>query len=76
MLNKVLDNYTVAYNKLSFEQQQEIINDLLALFYGGSEELISRLTQLKEQSYSDQEIFEMIKIETNLDFWLKASEIL
>lgn len=76
MLNKVLDNYTVAYNKLSFEQQQEIINDLLALFYGGSEELISRLSQLKEQSYSDQEIFEMIKIETNLDFWLKASEIL
>lgn len=76
MLNKVLDNYTAAYNKLSFEEQQEIINNLLALFYGGSEELISRLTQLKELSYSDQQIFEIIKIETNLDFWLKASEIL
>lgn len=76
MLNKVLDNHAAAYSKLSFEEQQEMINNLLALFYGGREELISRLTQLKGQSYSDQEIFEIIKSETNLDFWLKASEIL
>ena len=76
MLNKVLDNHAAAYNKLYFEEQQEIINDLLALFYGGSEKLIFRLTQLKELSYSDQEIFEILKKETNLDFWLKASEIL
>ncbi|MFC0777036.1 hypothetical protein [Flavobacterium sp. HJSW_4] len=76
MLNKVLDNHAAAYNKLSFEKQQEIINDQLALFYGGREELISRLTHLKEQSYSDQEIFEILKRETNLDFWLKAIETL
>ena len=76
MLNKVSDNYTTVFHKLSFEEQQEIINDLLALFYGGREELISRLTHLKEQSYSDQEIFEILKKETNLDFWLKAIETL
>ncbi|MEL1254106.1 hypothetical protein AAEO57_09990 [Flavobacterium sp. DGU38] len=76
MLNKVLDNHAAACSKLSFEEQQEIINAFFALFYGGREELICRLTQLKDQSYSDQEIFEMLKNETNLDFWLKVSEII
>lgn len=76
MLNKVLHNHAAAYINLPFEKQQEIINDLLALFYGSRQELASRLTQLKEQSHSDEEIFEILKKETNLDFWLKASEML
>ncbi|UPZ16249.1 hypothetical protein [Flavobacterium humidisoli] len=72
MLNKLLENY----KKLSFEKEEELINVLFVMFYGGEKQLISRLNELKEESNTDEEIFEILKIETNFNFWLKVSEIL
>lgn len=72
MLNKLLENY----KKLSFEKEEELINVFFVMFYGGEKQLISRLNELKKQSKSDEEIFEILKVETNFNFWLKLSEIL
>jgi len=72
MLDKFLENY----KRLSFEKEEELTNNFFVMFYGGEKELLSRLDKLKEQSNTDEEIFEILKIETNLDFWLKIEEIL
>lgn len=72
MLDKFLENY----KRLSFEKEEELSNNFFVMFYGGEKELLSRLDKLKEQSNTDEEIFEILKIETNLDFWLKILEIL
>ncbi|MFD2943260.1 hypothetical protein [Flavobacterium notoginsengisoli] len=72
MLNKFLDNYAINYKRLSLEQQQELTDQFFNLFYNDETELISRLKELKEQSYTDEEIFEILKNETNLDFWCMA----
>lgn len=72
MVNKLLENY----KKLSFEKEEELINIFFVMFYGDEKQLISRLIELKEQSNTDEEIFEILKIETNYNFWLKLSEII
>lgn len=76
MLNKFSDNYTTAFHKLSFEEQQEIVTIFFTMFYGDREELISGLTQFKEQSYSDQEISEILEKRTNLEFFFNILETL
>ncbi|OOV18231.1 hypothetical protein [Flavobacterium sp. LM4] len=72
MVNKLLENY----KKLSFEKEEELITIFFVMVYGGEKELISKLNELKKQSKTDEEIFEILKIETNFNFWLKLSETL
>ncbi|CAD0002373.1 hypothetical protein [Flavobacterium salmonis] len=74
MLNKFSDNYFENYNKLSFEKQQEMTNNFFVMFYGGEKELISRFTELKQQSKYEEGILKILKIETNLDFFSKVLE--
>ncbi|MBP4140052.1 hypothetical protein [Flavobacterium geliluteum] len=72
MLNKFLENY----NKLSFEKEEELNTIFFVMFYGGEKELKSKLNELKKQLKTDEEIFEILKIETNFSFWVKVSEIM
>lgn len=72
MLNKILEKY----KNLPFEKQEELITAFFVMVYGGEKQLLSRLNELKKQSKSDEEIFEILKIETNFNYWLRVSEIL